>query len=321
MFFQVFSSFSGFLGTYCPYKKPGKTLLYINKNSNHPPSIIKNLPNNIVKRVSDLSSNSEQFNKAKNPYQKALRESGYQASFNFEKTNTGNNSVGIANCKSKNRKRNITWFNPPFSANVSTNVGKKFLTLIDKHFPVHHKYRKLFNRNNLKVSYSCMSNMESIIKKHNTKILNKKTQTTDKKCNCRIKENCPLGGECLKKDIVYKATVKTDNNLKIYFGLTEREFKTRFNNHKMSFKNNDYAKSTELSKYIWNLKDRDEHFEIKWNIAAQAKSFRPGARRCNLCLMEKLLISEGKRRHLLNKRSELVAMCRHKNKFFLKSIK
>ena len=68
-------------GTYCPYKKPGKTLLYINKNSNHPPSIIKNLANNIVKRVSDLSSNSEQFDKAKNPYQKALRESGYKASF------------------------------------------------------------------------------------------------------------------------------------------------------------------------------------------------------------------------------------------------
>ena len=89
----------------------------------------------------------------------------------------------------------------------------------------------------------------------------------------------------------------------------------------MSFKNTNYAKSTELSKYVWNLKDRDQPFEIKWEIAAQAKSYRPGARRCNLCLMEKLLISEGKRRHLLNKRSELVAMCRHKNKFLLKSIK
>ena len=112
-------------GTYCPYKKPGKTLLYINKNSNHPPSIIKNLPNNIVKRVSDLSSNSEQFNKAKNTYQRALIQSGYRTNFNFEKTTTGNNTLGIENHTSKNR-RNITWFNPPFSANVSTNVGKNF---------------------------------------------------------------------------------------------------------------------------------------------------------------------------------------------------
>ena len=109
-------------GTYCPYKKTGTSLLYINKKSNHPPSIIKNLPNNIVKRVSDLSSNSEQFNKAKNTYQKALIQSGYRTNFNFEKTITGNNTLGIENRKSKNRRRNITWFNPPFSANVSTNV-------------------------------------------------------------------------------------------------------------------------------------------------------------------------------------------------------
>ena len=166
-----------------------------------------------------------------------------------------------------------------------------------------------------------MNNMESIIKKHNAKILNQKHDATDKKCNCRIKDKCPLGGKCLNKDIVYKASVKTDNNLKIYFGLSEGEFKTRFNNHKMSFKNSNYAKSTELSKYIWNLKDRDQPFDIRWDIAAKSNSYKPGARRCNLCLMEKVLISEGKKSNMLNKRSELVAMCRHKNKFLLKSIK
>ena len=29
--------------------------------------------------------------------------------------------------KKKNRKRNMTWFNPPYSANVKTNLGKEFL--------------------------------------------------------------------------------------------------------------------------------------------------------------------------------------------------
>ena len=31
--------------------------------------------------------------------------------------------------------QNIKWFNPPFSRNVSTNVAKTFLQLLDKHFP------------------------------------------------------------------------------------------------------------------------------------------------------------------------------------------
>ena len=30
--------------SYKPYKKPNETLLYINKNSNHPPQIIKKVP-------------------------------------------------------------------------------------------------------------------------------------------------------------------------------------------------------------------------------------------------------------------------------------
>ena len=41
---------------------------------------------------------------------------------------------------------------------VSTNIGRYFLNLIAKHFPPHHKYRKIFNKNNIKVSYSRMRN-------------------------------------------------------------------------------------------------------------------------------------------------------------------
>ena len=35
----------------------------------------------------------------------------------------------------KKRKRNIIWLNPPYSMNVKTNIVRKFLQLIDKHFP------------------------------------------------------------------------------------------------------------------------------------------------------------------------------------------
>ena len=35
----------------------------------------------------------------------------------------------------KYRKRNIIWFNPPYSMNVQTNIGREFLNLVGKHFP------------------------------------------------------------------------------------------------------------------------------------------------------------------------------------------
>ena len=72
---------------------------------------------------------------------------------------------------SKQRKRNIIWFNPPFSKNVATKIGRYFLNLIDKDFSQDHKFHKIFNRNNIKVSYSCMPNIKSAINSHNRKIL------------------------------------------------------------------------------------------------------------------------------------------------------
>ena len=75
--------------------------------------------------------------------------------------------------KKNNRSRNITWFNPPYSANVKTNVGGgggEFLKLLDKHFAKGHKLNKVYNRNTVKVSYSCMKNMDAITRTQNQKI-------------------------------------------------------------------------------------------------------------------------------------------------------
>ena len=94
----------------------------------------------------------------------------------------------------RNRQRNIIWFNPPFSKNIKTNIARNFLNLVDTHFPAGHKLHKIFNRNTVKVSYSCMNNVKNIISKHNTRIIRKSqpkvTNTTS--CNCRNKETCPL---------------------------------------------------------------------------------------------------------------------------------
>ena len=57
--------------------------------------------------------------------------------------------------------------NPPFSANVKSNIGKDFLNLIDSAFPATNPLRKLFSRQTVKVSYKCMPNMASSVARHN----------------------------------------------------------------------------------------------------------------------------------------------------------
>ena len=92
---------------------------------------------------------------------------------------------------------------------------------------------KIFHRNALKLSYSCMPNVHQIITAHNKTVLDKQTKPSEnppKECNCRQKESCPLRGKCLTESVVYQATVtRTDNQHKeTYVGLTEGAFKTRY---------------------------------------------------------------------------------------------
>ena len=46
-----------------------------------------------------------------------------------------------------------------------------FLHLLDKHFGGNHKYHKIFNRNNAKISYNCIDNIKNIINSHRKKII------------------------------------------------------------------------------------------------------------------------------------------------------
>ena len=71
---------------YKPYHKPDNEI-YIHKNSNHPSSIIKQIPALIEKRISTLSSNETIFNESKEIYQKALENSSYQQTLNYHPAN------------------------------------------------------------------------------------------------------------------------------------------------------------------------------------------------------------------------------------------
>ena len=108
----------------------------------------------------------------------------------------------------RNRKRKIIWFNPPYDKNLTTNIGKLFFHLIQTHFPKKHKFHKIFNKNNIKLSYSCMPNINTIINSHNNKIINPPTPPTEQRtCNCMKKEQCPVNQNCLASNIVYEAMI------------------------------------------------------------------------------------------------------------------
>ena len=304
-------------GRFWPYRKPNSHPLYINAHSNHPPTITRELPKMISKRIAQTLCDEEEYLRAMPTYAKALQQCGYRPdTTDFETLNSKS---------SNSRRRKVTWFNPPFHNQVSTNIGKVFLRLIGKHFPVSHRLHKLFNRNTIKLSYSCLPNMENIISAHNKKLLNctantNEPQITTPGCNCRKKAACPLSGKCLSKGIIYEATVANNNETKKYFGLCATDFKSRFNNHVQSFKHKSKAKATELSKYVWACKDAGENPDISWKAISHAAPYKHGGRNCNLCLTEKFIILTAASSSTLNKRTEILNKCRHKAKFKLKNL-
>ena len=79
-------------GTYQPFSKPNNEINYIHNNE-------------------------KSFNESRPIYQEALKKSGYDYKLKYQKNTSTTNSK-------QQRKRNIIWFNPPYSMNAATNVGR-----------------------------------------------------------------------------------------------------------------------------------------------------------------------------------------------------
>ena len=92
-----------------PYKKLKDTPTYINVNSIHPPNIIKALPDNVIKRISNISSDKATFNNAAHFYNDVLSASGYKENLTYQQDLPPFEKI---------RQRKIIWFNLPYSVNV-----------------------------------------------------------------------------------------------------------------------------------------------------------------------------------------------------------
>ena len=299
---------------YRQWRKPNSEPLYVHKDSNHPPQVLKEIPNMIEKMVSNNSSTKAEFDKVKKEYQNSLKNSGFIKKLQYKPK--------LPNQNNHKRKKKVIYYNPPWSDNMKTNLGQKFLALVDEY---QEKFKgtvfeKIFTRATMKISYSTTRNMKAHIASHNMKILNKKDDTETAECNCRVNgPPCPLGGECQIKSVVYKATVTTKENnpiIKTYHGMTGGDFKSRFSGHKHDMKNREKYGTT-LSRHIWRLRDMKIRFELKWEIKEKAPKYNPGGRDCKLCSAEKyhILMEEDKRS--LNVRSELLSKCRHRARWKL----
>ena len=126
--------------------------------------------------------------------------------------------------------------------------------------------------------------------------------------------------KCSTPNIIYEAAVTNNTDIieKIYFGLCETSLKERYRNHNSSFRLQNRSKHTELSKYVWELKNENKIPFIKWRILKKVYA-KPRFNYCKLCLMEKLYINNSiGDEKLLNKQSAFASKCRHQSKLLIK---
>ena len=301
-------------GQFMPYRKPNDTPLYISTQSNHPQCVIKQVPLSVNKRLSSISSSKEIFDSAKVTYSKSLKESGHRHKLEYQPPTEQDENLQ----RKRKRKRKVTWYNPPYSAGLKTNLGNQFLKLVDKNFPKNNALHAILNRRTIKVSYSCTDSIGKIMHRHNRKIMRETgVPETTKTCNCRNKAQCPVDNKCCTQGVIYKATLTHNNAKAEYIGSTELAFKTRYNLHTHSFRHESKRAATTLSQYVWS-NNLNPDPAIKWEILKKCLPYEQGRGDCDICLSEKVFIIRNLGNpDCLNKRTDIANRCPHKKKYKL----
>lgn len=105
---------------------------------------------------------------------------------------------------------------------MQCKIRKIFFELLKKHFPKNTELHKIFNKNVIKLSYCCISNFETAIKRQNFKGNVQHGIVNSKKCNCRDKCKCPLDRIWKTEGVIYQVEVKDiKGHSKIYMGVLQ----------------------------------------------------------------------------------------------------
>ena len=136
-----------------------------------------------------------------------------------------------------------------------------------------------------------------------------------------------MEGKCKQEGTIYQALVKyedpeTGTVVKdSYIGLAATSFYERHQNHQTSFKHRIHETKSELSKHLWQLKDKGISYDLSWNIIDRAKKFTPTSKSCNLCTLERFYLLCRKDFYTLNKNLEFGDECLHKRFLKLSTVK
>ena len=309
-------------GSYAPYMKPGDVKHYVHRLSNHPPAVLRNIPQNINDRLCRLSSSKEIFLQAIPPYQDALIRAGYDHKLTYEPNRTDGRKK-----QNRVRRRNCVHFNPVFSRNVETNIIAEFLKIV-REFPRNNILKPMINTNKIKASYRTVPNMARQVSRKNGRILRKNMPEPPKPgCNCQRsrKDDCPCPGQCTISNVCYSCEVvrEDDNSVEYYVGQTTQKIKTRIGQHKRDAANyhpsQKEKKISRLSHQIGELELNRVPYHLEWSILSKENLYDPVSDFCSLCNREKYLIMCPERA-TLNLRSELFGWCFHKTRNLLKNL-
>ena len=180
--------------TFWSYRKPENKILYIHVKSNHPPNIIKHVSKTIKKHLFNV------YLMKKFSINQRLLWRPTTTAWLPQKLKSNPVNTEIHN------KRNITWLNSPSSETVFTKIANYFFNLLDNYFPKNHRFNKIFNRNNVKISYSGTKSMKRIAKNHNKNILRTKPSINTPTYNCRNKKTYLLNGQFQIGEVVYEGS-------------------------------------------------------------------------------------------------------------------
>lgn len=306
------------------YKKPGQKLIYLNKESMHPPSVTKSIPYSVLHRLYSLSSSVEN--------QKPKQIFGEYIS-----------ALSNANLLTNKQKNSHFKFREsPVKKKTKKDPRKIHFVLdwcapwwIRKPVEILKENLKRYKLNHLRisVSYSVMTSVENKIKSDTQ---NKLTQNLENRnfmtenCNCR--NDCMLkDGKCRVSGCIYKMSCNFGDCNHHYIGSTSNFAKKRTSAH--LYDSMAVYKEYKSSKTINNIDSFTKHLNrhilsldnlsvpllrdrILSTVIKSGLHHGYGTQSCSLCKFEKFEIFKAYRSKvkLMNSRDELLSKCRHPSK-------